>query len=135
MNFTAKSEKGMDFYKRIAIACRMIPQGCVATYGQIAALCGKPKNARQVGYALKTGQAGENIPAHRIVGASGKLVGAAYFKTPTAQMKMLAAEGVAVQLRDGCQCVSIKAYGWRPDDGAYDALDAAFSLAEQENIQ
>ncbi len=112
----------------------MIPQGCVATYGQIAALCGKPKNARQVGYALKTGLAGENIPAHRVVGASGKLVGAACFKTSMAQMQMLAAEGVAVRLRDGCQYVSIKAYGWRPDDAVYDVLYAAFSLAEHENI-
>ena len=38
-----------DFYKRAAIVCRAIPYGKAATYGQIALLCGKPKNARQVG--------------------------------------------------------------------------------------
>lgn len=41
-----------DFYKRAAIVCRAIPYGKTATYGQIALLCGKPENARQVGYAL-----------------------------------------------------------------------------------
>ena len=41
----------MDFYKRVGITVRAVPEGKVATYGQIALLCGKPKNARQVGYA------------------------------------------------------------------------------------
>ena len=41
-----------DFYKRAAIVCRAIPYGKAATYGQIAMLCGRPRNARQVGYAL-----------------------------------------------------------------------------------
>ena len=39
----------MDFYKRMEKVCHIIPYGKVATYGQIAMLCGKPRNARQVG--------------------------------------------------------------------------------------
>ena len=39
----------MEFYQRVGIVCRAIPVGKVATYGQIALLCGKPRNARQVG--------------------------------------------------------------------------------------
>ena len=46
----------MDFYKRARIVCLAIPYGEAATYGQIAMLCGKPKNARQVGYALNRRQ-------------------------------------------------------------------------------
>ena len=46
----------MDFYQRARIVCANIPEGRVATYGQIALLCGKPKNARQVGYALNKGR-------------------------------------------------------------------------------
>lgn len=46
----------MDFYQRVGIVCRAIPAGKVATYGQIALLCGKPRNARQVGYALNRGR-------------------------------------------------------------------------------
>ena len=43
----------MDFYKRLGIVCRAVPEGKVITYGQAALLCGYPKNARQVGYGLK----------------------------------------------------------------------------------
>ena len=57
----------MDFYKRTALVCSIIPEGKVSTYGQIALLCGKPKHARQVGYALSRGLAGEDAPAHRVV--------------------------------------------------------------------
>ena len=35
----------MDFYKRMEKVCHIIPYGKVATYGQIAMLCGKPRNA------------------------------------------------------------------------------------------
>ena len=65
----------MDFYKRVGITVRAVPEGKVATYGQIALLCGKPKNARQVGYALNRGLAGE-VPAHRVVNSQGYLTGA-----------------------------------------------------------
>ena len=53
-----RKERGrnMDFYQRARIVCESIPEGRVATYGQIALLCGKPKNARQVGYALNKGR-------------------------------------------------------------------------------
>ena len=69
----------MDFYKRVGITVRTVPEGKVATYGQIALLCGKPKNARQVGYALNRGLAGE-VPAHRVVNSQGYLTGAASFR-------------------------------------------------------
>ena len=69
----------MDFYKRASIVCQNIPYGTVVTYGQIALLCQKPKNSRQVGYALRTGKLGPNIPAHRILNASGILSGATSF--------------------------------------------------------
>lgn len=61
----------MDFYRKVGIACAAIPVGKVATYGQIALLCGKPKNARQVGYALKMGLAGNSAPAHRAANSKG----------------------------------------------------------------
>ena len=52
----------MTFYEKMRIVCLAIPEGCVATYGQIAMLCGAPKNSRQVGHGLKHGLAGEDIP-------------------------------------------------------------------------
>ena len=53
---------------------RRIPSGKVATYGQIAHLAGRPRCARTVGYAM-AGCQDPSVPCHRVVGASGKLVG------------------------------------------------------------
>lgn len=101
----------MDFYERMHIVCTHIPYGRAATYGQIALLCGRPKNSRQVGYALRTGLAGD-VPAHRIVNGKGFLSGARMFETPDAQKELLEAEGVPVQKTDGGWRVDLREYGW-----------------------
>lgn len=103
----------MDFYQRAGIVCGAIPRGTVASYGQIALLCGKPKNARQVGYALNKGRLGEEVPAHRVVNSRGLLSGAASFDTFDMQKNLLAGEGVEVLwTREGWQ-VDRKRYGWK----------------------
>ena len=103
----------MDFYKRARIVCLAIPYGRAATYGQIALLCGKPKNARQVGYGLNKGRLGEEVPAHRVVNGRGLLSGAAAFDTFDMQKNLLAGEGVEVLwTREGWQ-VDRKRYGWK----------------------
>ena len=105
-------EQKFDFYRRAALVCRSIPYGKAATYGQIALLCGKPKNARQVGYALRTGRLGEEIPAHRIVNARGVLSGAASFETADMQRILLEAEGVRVEYTEEGWRVNLKSDGW-----------------------
>lgn len=105
----------MDFYQKMARVCGRIPKGRVATYGQIALMCGKPRNARQVGYGLKRGLAGQDIPAHRIVNARGLLAGAVYFDTPDLQRLLLEAEGVEVRRTDEGWKVDLKRYGWDND--------------------
>lgn len=102
----------MNFYKRMELVCERIPSGRAVTYGQIALLCGKPGNARQVGYALRQGRAGEHVPAHRIVNAKGILSGAEAFETPETQRKLLEDEGVQVQKTDVGWKVDLKKYGW-----------------------
>lgn len=102
----------MDFYKRAELVCASIPWGKVATYGQIALLCGMPKNARQVGYALNRGRL-ENPPAHRVVNAKGVLSGAASFETPDMQMLLLKKEGVEAFREEGKWRVDLKRYGWK----------------------
>lgn len=103
----------MDFYKRVKIAVKEIPEGRVATYGQIALLCGKPRNSRQVGYALNRGLAGEHAPAHRVVNSRGILSGAASFATPRRQKELLEKEGVAVVWEKDGWRVDLKKYGWK----------------------
>ena len=78
----------MDFYKRLGIVCRAVPEGKVITYGQAALLCGYPKNARQVGYGLKKELAGD-VPAYKVVNSKGILSGAASFDYPDLQRLLL----------------------------------------------
>ncbi len=69
----------MDFYKRLHLVCNAIPWGQTAAYGQLALLCGRPRHARLVGYALNHGRSGD-VPAHRVVNVKGYLTGAASFE-------------------------------------------------------
>ena len=113
-----------DFYKRAAIVCHAIPYGKTATYGQIALLCGKPENARQVGYALNRGRLGEGIPAHRVVNARGILSGAAAFETADMQKRLLEKEGVMVHFTPD---------GWQVDrkkDGWHNTMDEAMQFQQ-----
>lgn len=101
-----------NLYKRAAIVCRQIPYGRAATYGQIALLCGMPKNSRQVGYGLKMGLLGLHVPAHRIVNSKGILSGAIHFDTPDLQVLLLREEGVDVAWSKEGWRVDLKQYGW-----------------------
>lgn len=49
-----------------------IPTGKVASYGQIAALIGKPRNARLVGKVLSMSEFFGKYPCHRVVNAQGR---------------------------------------------------------------
>lgn len=52
-----------------------VPYGHVDTYGGLARRIGKPRAARAVGGALNRNPVPIVVPCHRIVGASGSLVG------------------------------------------------------------
>lgn len=69
-----------------------IPEGCVATYGQIARLIGRPKNARLVGRVLSQAERYGDYPCHRVVDHSGRLV-----PSWDAQAALLAREGVTLR--------------------------------------
>ena len=114
----------MDFYQRMALVCARIPEGRVATYGQIALLCGKPRNARQVGYGLREELAGPDVPAHRVVNAGGFLSGAAYFDTADLQKILLEEEGVEVEWTPKGYRVDLRRFGWE------NTMEDALSLRE-----
>lgn len=61
------------FSRRVYEVVRRIPKGKVATYGQVAALAGAPRNARFVGYALHSNPEPGVIPCHRVVFRDGSL--------------------------------------------------------------
>ncbi len=81
-----------------------IPAGCVASYGQIARLIGRPKNARLVGKVLKDSQFYGEYPCHRVVNHAGRLV-----PGWNEQAALLTEEGV--ELKDDGH-VDMKRYQW-----------------------
>ena len=93
--------------KRIYEAVKRIPKGCVATYGQVAAMAGNPRMSRAVGNALHNNPSPGEIPCHRVVNAAGRLAGAFAFGGPHVQADRLRAEGVEVV----DDCVDLSKYG------------------------
>ncbi|WP_424767663.1 MGMT family protein [Paenibacillus sp. sgz302251] len=61
------------FTERVVRIIRDIPAGYVMTYGQIAALAGSPRGARQVVRILHSLSAAHNLPWHRVVNAKGEI--------------------------------------------------------------
>ena len=88
----------------ILSAVEEIPEGKVASYGQIARLIGKERNARLVGKVLSRAEFYGNYPCHRVVNHAGRL--APHFRE---QKRLLLEEGVRVK-ENGC--VDMKKYQW-----------------------
>ena len=82
-----------------------IPEGKVATYGQIARLIGRERNARLVGKVLSRAEYYGTYPCHRVVNHAGRLA-----PGWPEQRALLEAEGVA--LRDDIH-VDLSRFWWR----------------------
>mgnify|MGYP002802599236 FL=1 len=81
-----------------------IPEGKVATYGQIARLIGRDKNASLIGKVLGMAEKYGEYPCHRVVNHAGRLVPG----WPD-QGVLLQQEGV--ELKDS-RHVDLKQYQW-----------------------
>ncbi len=101
----------MSFYDVVYRQVKKIPSGKVATYGQIAALCGSPCASRAVGYALHFNPDPEHIPCFRVVNRFGKCAPAFAFGGADAQAALLRADGIEVD-KDGY--VDLNKYQWNP---------------------
>lgn len=73
---------------------RRIPPGRVATYGDVAAMAGRPRAARAVGNIMK-GLGRPDVPAHRVIAAGGRLGG--YGGNEGMKRALLVAEGIVVR--------------------------------------
>ena len=73
---------------------KQIPKGCVATYGQVAALAGNRRLARVVGYALHVNPDPDSIPCYRVVNRYGEVSKAFAFGGANRQIRLLEEDGV-----------------------------------------
>ena len=94
--------------EQIALVVQSIPFGKVAAYGQVAAIAGNPRAARQVVRTLKMWARCRDLPWHRVVNREGRISlppGGGYEE----QRGLLEAEGVAFGL-DGR--IDMKHHRW-----------------------
>src|SRR5947209_12633995 len=82
-----------DFATRVLFVVRRIPPGRVATYGDVAALAGRPRAARAVGNIMR-GCRRPDVPCHRVIAAAGRLGG--YGGQEAMKRALLNAAGVRV---------------------------------------
>jgi methylated-DNA-protein-cysteine methyltransferase-like protein len=88
-----------------------IPEGQLATYGQIAELIGAWGCARQVGWALRRLPLPSDLPWHRVVNAKGRIsLSLAREGSDWIQAELLRGEGIAV---DGEGQLPLSRHRWR----------------------
>lgn len=86
---------------------RRIPPGRVATYGDVAALAGRPRAWRAVGNVMR-GCGRSDVPCHRVIAAGGRLGG--YGGHEVLKRSLLVAEGVPVA---GARVRDLEHVRWR----------------------
>lgn len=67
--------KGTGFQTRVWAELERIPYGETRSYGELARRLGDPNASRAVGLANGANPISILVPCHRVVGASGKLIG------------------------------------------------------------
>ena len=93
-----------DLIYQILSVVEEIPEGKVASYGQIAQLIGRDKNARLVGKVLSMAEFYGDYPCHRVVNHAGRT--APHFED---QKRLLLEEGVTFRPNG---CVDMEKHQW-----------------------
>ena len=95
-----------DLIYEILSVVEEIPEGCVASYGQIAALIGREKNARLVGKVLGMSEFYGSYPCHRVVNSAGRTA-------PGWREQRLLLEDENVEFKAN-GCVDMERFRWEP---------------------
>ncbi|MFP5284486.1 MAG: MGMT family protein [Thermoanaerobaculia bacterium] len=104
-------KNGKDAREKIYAVIERIPPGKVATYGQVAALAGLPRQARRVGHALKVQPDGSSLPWHRVINAQGGISERGLGWEAGYQRHLLEEEGVVFDARGR---VDLDRFRWEP---------------------
>lgn len=99
------------FSERVYACVRRIPPGRIVNYGGVAALVGKPRAARGVGYALGHLPADTDVPWWRVVNRRGAVSTSPLTGVAQRQRALLEREGVAFDEKGEA---SWERFGWYP---------------------
>lgn len=107
------NNSAITFFEKVRATVREIPYGRVTTYGSVGVMCGSPRAARQVGWALfVTGDM--TIPWQRVVAAKGYIT----IKNPNfpaeLQKELLEQEGIETRWDEerNLYQIPLKNYFW-----------------------
>ncbi len=101
-----------SFHNKVYALVAQIPEGRVMTYGDIAAYCGSPFAARQVGQIAHFGPS--ELPWQRVVNRDGGLASAYSFGGLEGQKAALETDGIEVD--DNFRVIGFEVKRWRPDE-------------------
>lgn len=104
-NCAMNTQLNDDLIYEILSVVEEIPEGNVASYGQIARLIGRDKNARLVGKVLSMAEFYGQYPCHRVVNHAGRTAPGWW-----EQRFLLEEEGV--QFKEN-GCVDMKHFQWQ----------------------
>jgi len=85
-------QKREGLFEEVYKIVRTIPEGSVATYGQLAKMVGT-RDARKIGWALHANK-DPKCPCHRVVSKEGRLAANFAFDGPDEQRRRLKAENI-----------------------------------------
>ena len=86
-----------SFKEKVIAVVQGIPPGKVMSYGQVAAACGSPRSAREVGWVLNGFDGDENFPWWRVVNKQGRIsIKGTFVSTAKVQKEKLQKDGVIV---------------------------------------
>jgi len=105
-----KAKRPVNFFRRVVIAIKKIPRGKVATYGQIAALAGNPRAARQVAWVLHAASDKEQLPWQRVINSQGG-ISLPRQRGYELQRALLVKEGIKFDSDDR---IDLARFQWRP---------------------
>ncbi len=99
------------FYKEVYRITSLIPYGKVTSYGRIAAIIGKPRSARIVGYALSSlsKDLEQSVPWQRVINSRGRISFKGDSYRAKLQRELLLSEGIVF---DESGSVDWDVYGW-----------------------
>lgn len=104
-----KHKKSAPFFQLVVMLIKKIPRGKVATYGQIAALAGNPRAARQVAWVLHSAADKENLPWQRVINSQGG-ISLPRMRGYELQRALLVKEGVKF---DAAERIDLVRFQWR----------------------
>ncbi|GAB4241035.1 MAG: O-6-alkylguanine-DNA--cysteine-protein methyltransferase [Elainellaceae cyanobacterium] len=115
----------MSSYEAIYDVVRQIPEGKVATYGQVAELANLPGQARLVGYALYRVEMDlADVPWHRVINAKGEVSQSPFRQgSDYLQRSLLEQEGIRFSPEGK---ISLQLYRWQPDPQKQEGENSGF---------